>query len=78
MIATFAIFTITSISLNYCFGNDWDYSHLRPDCCQMCGGNNLNEAVDTIFDGKEFNIITFVCQDCNYWHVFYDYDPQTI
>lgn len=51
---------------------------MRPDCCQMCGGNNLNEAVDTIFDGKEFNIITFVCQDCNYWHVFYDYDPQTI
>ena len=74
LIATFAIFTITSISLNYCFGNNnHNYGYEPPKICEYCGNHSFKFEIERWFDQVYFDIHTYTCTVCGFWYVYYVY-----
>ena len=75
LIATFAIFTITSTCFNYCFGSDdkcnIPLNYDKPEECALCQQQNLKFECEVWFDQVYFHIHTYVCMDCGYYYVFY-------
>ena len=72
LIATFAIFTITSTSLNYCFGNNTStYMQGEDPLCPDCGSNNIYVIYDEVYDGVAMIIKSTICPECNYRSVEY-------
>jgi hypothetical protein len=70
LIATFALFTITSVFAGYI--TKWGYEH--PDICEMCGDHFPDEPeIDVWFDQVVFEIHTYICPSCGYWVVEYVY-----
>ena len=70
LIATFALFTITSVFAGYI--TKWGYEH--PDLCDNCGFPFPEEPeIEVWFDQVTFQIHTYTCSNCGNWKVFYVY-----
>ena len=73
LIAAFAIFTIVSAAINYCFGwkeCDIEITHPELSFCPICGGP-LKEVCEIWHDGVDFHIHTYQCV-CGFWDVYYN------
>ncbi len=75
LIAVFAIVTITSATLNFCFG--WSQcnvviTHPEHDACPECG-YSLIEVCEEWYDQVFFHIHTYECRNCGRWIVYYEY-----
>ncbi len=76
LIATFALFTTISASLNYCFGNTNTSSSTQPhnleDFCPMCG-RPTDDLQPDYSDWDQFGYVFYTCP-CGFWFVFYTYN----
>ncbi len=73
LIAVFALFSIVSTGLNYCFG--WSkceavITHPELKHCPYCA-NELKEVCEIWFDQVYFHIHTYQCS-CGFWDVYYN------
>ena len=75
LIATFAVITIASASLNYCFGEEScniPTTNPEVDVCEMCGNRQLIGKCEIWHDGVDFHIHTYECWICGFWYVLYN------
>lgn len=71
LIAVFAILSIVSTSLNYCFGAGDIHYNTKLYICPECEHPYPDPIIDEWTDEVPFEIHTYICPACGFWEVVY-------